>query len=241
MKLFTAGLIATIIVIIFGVVIIAPIFDRAAMKAEPLKVVLLLSVRSENSTDWCEDVGSYLDSKGIHATVFLTGAAADENLDLVSAFKVGVDIGSMTYEYVNLTSIPDYSEQLDQIIDAKTAVDSTGGLTSRVFMAPYGSVNGDIYSQLNRAGIVADFSYSDHYNKIYDGQFIRMDLQVFDYHKHTPRFYLSITNKQSPVAIRIDDSINSTEVTNFISQLASGNVQFINASELTGIRLTTRG
>jgi peptidoglycan/xylan/chitin deacetylase (PgdA/CDA1 family) len=241
MRLSTAGFLTTTIVIALGVVMIAPIFARTVHRAEPLSVALIFSVRSENSTTWCREVGSFLDSKDIHATVFFTGKAAEQGPGIVTAFKEGVDVGSMSYDYLNLTSIQDYTQQLDQITRGKLKVEVAGGLTSRVFMAPYGSVNEDIYSQLERVGVIADFSYPDHYNKVYDGQFIRMELQIFDYSTHTPGYYHSVSDKREPVAIRISDSTPSGEVIDFITQLASGNVRFINASELTGLQLTTRG
>jgi peptidoglycan/xylan/chitin deacetylase (PgdA/CDA1 family) len=238
MKLSTAGFLTTAIVIALGVIMIAPIFARTAIRAEPLKVVLIFSVKSENSTLWCEEVGSCLATRGIHASVFFSGKAAEQGG--ISEFKDGVDIGSMTYNYLNLTSVLDYSLQLEEIARGKLAVDSAGSITSRAFMAPYGSVNEDIYSLLERVGVVADFSYNEHYNKVYEGQFIRMELQIFDYYRHTADYYLSITDKREPVVIKFDDSAASREVTDFISHLASGNVIFLNVSELTGLQLTLR-
>jgi len=241
MRLTTAGLVTTAIVIALGVVMIAPIFARTAYRAEPLKVALIFSVRSENSTSWCEEVGSFLDSKDIHTTVFFTGRAAEQAPGIVSVFREGVDVGCMSYDYLNITSISDYTQQLEQIARGKLKVDNAGGLTSRVFMAPYGSVNEDIYSQLDRVGVIADFSYNDHYNKVFEGQFIRMELRIFDYSTHAPGYYLSFSDKREPVAIRISDSTPSGKVIDFITQLASGNVRFINVSELTGLQLTSRG
>ncbi|MGD0804533.1 MAG: polysaccharide deacetylase family protein [Candidatus Bathyarchaeia archaeon] len=242
MKLSQAGAISTTIVIVLGILMVAPIFARTALKSEPLQVVLLFSVQDmANSTTWCSEVGSFLRSRNIAATVFFTGNVVDSsNSSIISEFGGVVDVGSMTYDYVNLNSILDYSEQLQQIAEGKMAVDAEGNVTSRVFMAPYGSVNSDIYSLLNRSNITADFSYSDHYNKFVGGQFIRMDLQVYDYDRHNPEYYLSITDKREPVAIRISDSVPPGQVEAFISQLASGNVRFISASELTGLELTTR-
>ena len=241
MKLSQAGAISTTVVIVLGILMIAPIFARTALKAEPLKVVLLLSVQSEvNSTVWCNQVGSLLRSKNITATVFFTGNVTDNDPTIVSAFDHAVDVGSMTYFNTDLKSILDYSAQLDEITEGKSAVDANGNLTSRVFMAPYGSVTTDIYSQLTRSGILADFSYNDHYNKYYNGQFIRMGLTVYDYARHAPDYYLSITDKREPIAIKLGDSIPTGDVIDFISRLAAGNIRFINVSELTGLELTTR-
>ena len=60
----------------------------------------------------------------------------------------GIDIGSSTYNYINLTSTQDYLLTLEEVKEGKRAVDSIGRLDSKLFKAPSGSTNQNIYSLL---------------------------------------------------------------------------------------------
>ena len=91
-----------------------------------------------------------------------------------------IDIGSQTYTYANLTSIPDYTKQLSEVKSGKSAIDYVGKVDSKLFRAPYGSTDGNIYSLLSRSGILADFSYSNQYNKYENGQFIKYDAITYN-------------------------------------------------------------
>jgi len=221
---------------------ISPVFNRIAPVKDQQRVALILSVTEQaNVTSWCSEIGSFLSEKGIKATVFFTGKIADFYPWTVSSFENDVDIGSMTYGGADLVSIPDYTIQLDEVKRGKEAVEESAGLSSKIFSAPYGSVNEDIYSLLNRSDILADFSYNDHYNKLYNGQFIRMELKVYEGADSRPENILSLTNKEMLVALRFNNSVSASRVIAYISSLRSGGVQFLNASEITGLELTLRG
>jgi len=147
----------------------------------------------------------------------------------------------MTYSGVPLTSFSDYSIQLEEVQRGKQAVDSSGGFASKLFKAPMGSVNEDIYSLLYRAGIVADFSYNDHYNKVYEGQFIRMELNVFSGLGSKPEDILSINELDEPIVVNFNNSMPSSLAISYIEALRIGGCRFLSASEISGLDLTLRG
>ena len=240
MKLVHASVISTSIVIFLGIAMIAPTFTRNFSCGQPLKVALFFFVNDIDSDEWCGELASILRKEGVKATVFFTGKFALLHPDRVADFDGGVDVGSQTFDYVNLTSIQDYSIQLQEVSDGKAAVDSAGKLESRLFSAPYGSTDENIYSLLNRSNIIADFSYPDHYNKFYDGQFIRMEIPVYDGSKHSPSFFLNLPRDDGPLTIFFDDSSPIEKIKELISSLKSSNCWLYNASELTGMALTVR-
>ena len=65
--------------------------------------------------------------------VFFVGKVAEQNPEAVTCFGNRVDIGSQTYDYVNLTTINDYSLKLQEVEQGKFAVDTAGHLNSSVF------------------------------------------------------------------------------------------------------------
>ncbi|HSD04456.1 MAG TPA: hypothetical protein VLB45_01725, partial [Nitrosopumilaceae archaeon] len=71
------------------------------------------------------------------------------------------------------------------------------------------------------------------------GNFIKFDLDEYDGNEHDTNFFRShsVTN---PVLITFDDSTSVEKIDNFISNLKSRNIVFVNVSELTGIELTIR-
>ena len=242
MKLIYAGAISTALVIFLGVTMVAPYFMRTTHIGQQRNVGIVLSVAGEaNATAWCTDVASYLKGSGIKATVFFTGRVASAHPDAVSVFGEGVDVGSMTYSGVPLTSFSDYTIQLEEVQKGKQAVDSSGGFTSKLFKAPMGLVNEDIYSLLYRSGIVVDFSYNDHYNKVYEGQFIRMELKVFSGLGSKPEDILSINELDEPIIVNFNNSVPSSFVFSYIEALRIGGCRFLSASEISGLDLTLRG
>ncbi|MGH9921226.1 MAG: polysaccharide deacetylase family protein [Nitrososphaerales archaeon] len=235
------GAISTGIIIALGVVMVLPAFTRSPSYSPPLPVMLSFSVTDDsNAPDWCKDLASIFKRYGVKATVFVTGKVAEQYPECVTVFPNNIDIGSQTYDYVDLTKIHDYTAQLEEVRNGKQAVDYAGKLYSRVFKAPYGSTDQNTYSLLTRSDIVADFSYDKQYNKYYNGQFIKFDLNVYDGSKYTPDFFRTLPVTEAPTLINFDNSIPIEKIDLFISQLKSGNVRFVNASEVTGIDLTIR-
>jgi len=241
MKLVHVAAVSTAVVIALGLAMVAPIFIRDRQYEPPRKVLLFFRVTgNEGAFEWCSQLSDVLQENNVSGTVFMAGNVADVHPQCVAVFGDGIDIGSMTYSYVNLTEIRDYSIQLEEVGKGKQAVDNAGRLDSRLFRAPFGSVDDNIYSLLNRSGIIADFSYDSHYNKYWQGQFIRFDLTVYDGFSYTKEFFLNLPNTDEPVGIMFDNSVPIKSIRELVLALKSGNVRFINASELTGLPLTIR-
>lgn len=237
MKIVHLGAISTGIVIILGIVMVIPPFLQPS---PPLIVALAFSVVDENGASaWCDDLSSILKKHNLKATVFVTGRIADLYPDCVTVFPENVDIGSQTYDYVSLGSISDYTGQLEEVTHGKQAIDDAGKLSSKVFRAPYGYTDENIYSLLNRSGILADFSYDNQYNKYYNGQFIKFELDSYEGQKHTVDFFRSLPTTK-PVLIHFDNSASVVDIDDFISSFKSRHISFVNTSELTGIDLTVR-
>lgn len=237
MKIVHVGAISTGTVILLGILMVIPPFIQPS---PPLRIALAFSVVDENNAlNWCHDLSRVLEKYDVKATVFVTGRIADLYPNCVRDFSNSVDIGSQTYHYVSLTTINDYAAQLDEIKRGKEAVDRAGKLSSKVFKAPYEETNENIYSFLSRSGILADFSYDHQYNKYYQGQFIKFNLDEYDGNEHNTDFFrsLPVTN---PVLITFDDSTPVEKIDDFISNLKSHHIVFVSASELTGIELTVR-
>jgi peptidoglycan/xylan/chitin deacetylase (PgdA/CDA1 family) len=242
MRLSTAGLIATVFVILVGVVMVVPIFFSDARANDRLQVVLIFEIGDPATADWCQSISKLLSRENVRATVFFSGEFAHIYPESVSGFSKGVDIGSQTLTYANLTTIDDYSIQLKEVIEGKAAVDKAGNLDSKLFRAPYGSTDENIYSLLNRANILTDFSYSDHYNKYSNGQFIRMEIPIYDLLK-TESSYIKKLIKQNDVdkiLVLINDTNSIEKITDLVLSLKSGNFQLINASDLAQLELTIR-
>lgn len=195
---------------------------------------------SDNLPEWCEDLSKFLNQNNIKAVIFVTGKVAERYPQCVSSYKNGIDIGSQTYSYVKLTEIPDYSEQLEEVKKGKLAVDKAGNLDSKIFKAPNGVTDENIYSLLFRSEILADFSYDNQYNKYYHDKFLKFDLVSFQGSNHDAGFFKELNSHETPIMINFDNSVPVNEITDFISHLKSDKILFVNASELTGLELTLR-
>ena len=241
MKLVHLGAISTGIVIVLGIAMVVPAFTRAPQYSPPLVAMLSFSIVDDsNAANWCNDLSSILNKYGIKATVFVTGKVADQHPECVKVFSNNIDIGSQTYTYVDLKTISDSTAQLEEVRNGKQAVDYAGKLYSRVFKAPHGSTDDNIYSLLSRSDIVADFSYNQQYNKYYNGQFIKFDLAAYDGSRYSADFFRALPVAEVPTVINFDNSTPIEQIDHFISQLKSSNIRFVNASEITGIDLTIR-
>ena len=240
MKIIYAGALSTLLVVFLGVAMIAPIFIPNTRSKASLNVALLFVVGQDSTSSWCNPLSSFLSKENVRATVFFTGKFALTYPEYVAGFGSGVDVGSQTFSYANLTAISDYLIQLKEVKDGKTAVDRAGNLDSKLFMAPYGATDENIYSLLSSSNILADFSYSDHYNEYYNGQFIRMEIPVYEFSKYTSSHFLGLTNSDGSIILLIDTSTQFKEITDLVQSLKSANCRFVNASDLVGIELTVR-
>ena len=236
MKMIHVSAIATGIVILLGIFMVIPSY----IKPNSAKVFLLsFSVLEDVEQSWCDSLASTIKKYNVEATIFFSGKAAEKNPKCVKVFPDNVDIGSQMYHYVSLASISDYTKKLEEIQRGKKAVDTAGNLDSKLFKAPYGTTDDNIYSLLTRSNIIADFSYNDQYNKYYDGKFIKFELESYDGQTHTPDFFHNL-NTDEPIVINFDSSVPVNYIDNFISKMKSHNTYLIDASELTGLPLTIR-
>jgi peptidoglycan/xylan/chitin deacetylase (PgdA/CDA1 family) len=221
--------------------------DNAPAQKEPeqdkaaKRIMLNFSVyQSADVTEWCEKLSSILNAYDIGANVFIVGKVAEQYPRCVLCFNEKVDIGSMTYNYVNLTDISNYILKFLEIEKGKTAVDTAGNLISCIFMAPYGATDENIYSLLWRSSILADYSYINQYNLYKDGQFIKYDAAIYASRDYAPDFFLTLPEADTPVIINFDNSYPISSLEAFIAKLVEGGVELINASDLVGFALTIR-
>lgn len=239
MKLKTAAMIATAIVIILGAAMISPLFFRPA-QADKRVLLSFAVIDSNGASEWCSNLSSVLDSYDLPATVFIVGEIAQQYPQTATCFCDKVDVGSRTYSNAVLTTINDYTVKLQEVQDGKSSVDAAGDLSSKVFQAPSTATDQDIYSLLNRAGILADFSYKDHYNVYKDGQFVRYPASVFDGCSYAPEFFLQRPQGAKPTIIQFNNTCSTEDIQAFLATLCSGDFEFVNASQLTGLALTVR-
>jgi len=241
LRLKHAAIIATGLVLVAGFAMISPFFLRGGKTEPEQRVMLSFGVsESNNVVEWCKNLSSILDSYNIGATVFVVGKIAEQYPQIVSYFGDKVDVGSQTYNNLDLTSIPDYSLKLQEVQEGKTAVDNAGNIYSRVFRAPFGATDQDIYSLLSRSGILADFSYNDQYNVYQNGQFVRYDAAVYEGRDLSTDFSLTISNISKPLIIEFDNTCPISIVETLIFWLKKDHLEFVNASQLAGFTLTDR-
>lgn len=233
-----AGIISTSLVIIASFLTYGMIF----FEPTPSRSVLLSFdiVDDNNLPNWCIDLSKTLEKNHVKAAVFVAGKIAEKYPQCVQAFHEDIDIGSETYSYVNLDSILDYSLQLDEVKNGKNAIDKVGKLDSKLFRAPYGNTDDNIYSILSRSGILVDFSYSNQYNKFSEDKFIKYNLTSYNGAYHNAGFFKNLKFDKEPLMINYDNTISVSEIDNFISNLKSDNLRFVSASELTKVDLTNR-
>jgi peptidoglycan/xylan/chitin deacetylase (PgdA/CDA1 family) len=236
-----AAIIATALVLIVGFSMIAPLYLREDKIEPKQKIMLSFSVsKSDNTVEWCQNLSSILNTHNMNAVVFFVGKIAQQNPQAVTCFSNKIDIGSQTYNNVNLTTIYDYTRKLQEVHLGKAAVDAAGQLNSTVFQAPYGATDQDIYSLLSRTGILADFSYTNQYNVYQNGHFIKFDAAVFKATDHSPGFHVESPQSSELKIIEFDDTWSTAKINSFLDTLSTGNFEFINASDLTGFSVTSK-
>ena len=235
------AMIATATVIVAGFAMISPLFIKAHEEPPRQTVMLCFSITEPDGVmNWSEQLANLLFDHGIGGSVFIVGKVAEDYPDAVWYFGDEVDVGSQTYNNVNLTGITDYLDKLEEVKQGKMAVDDTGALDSGIFRAPFGATDQDIYSLLTRSGIVADFSYENYYNVFCNGQFVKNDAITYTARDISPSTLTTIAYSAKPVILFFDNTRPVSEIAPFISALEGANAKFVNASELTGLKLTTR-
>lgn len=244
LKLVQIGAISTGLVIALGLATILPAFLFPHLTVEQ-PVILSFDVNSEqNLPEWCNSLSDYLNEQGLKSAVFVTGKAATLHPTCISSFSNNVDIGSMTLNYQTLPEITDYLVKLEEVREGKKAVDSAGNLDSKLFKAPYGIVDDDIYSLLTRSGIMSDFSYYDHYNKFENGMFFKHDLVSYQNFEEPSEIIPKISKQDKiepvPILISFDNSVEVSEIAKYVDLLKKENVKFVNPSEITEISLSPR-
>lgn len=220
---------------------VAPVFFRDQKSQGTIQVMLSFDAYYNDRLPlWCSELASVLEEENVRATVFFSGYVAQKKPELLDNFGNGIDIGSQTYSYVDLTSISDYSVQLEEVKKGKQAVDNSGNLFSRVFKAPYGATDENIYSILTKSEILADFSYSQQYNLFQDGQFLKYDAITYDGSLSSVEL---ISNNPAPSMLYIltfDSYCSVQQISDVISGLKEAGVVFVNASDVAGVDLTGR-
>ncbi len=234
------------LVIATGLAMISPLYLKPPNEVQTQdRVMLTFSVlQSDGAVEWCKALSSTLNTYNLPATVFIVGKIAEQYPQTVLSFSNNVDIGSETYNYTNLTTIPEslYNLKLEEVKQGKAAVDNAGHLDSKVFRAPYGATDQDIYSLLSRSGILADFSYNTQYNVYQNGQFIKFDSITYEGQDYPPDYFLTSYKQPSlPLIIDFNNTYPISSIESYLAKLRTGNFDFVNGSELVGMTLTTRG
>jgi hypothetical protein len=232
----------TALVIMAGFAMVSPMFFRTTGTEIKQQVMFSFSISQENEiSDWCQDLSTILSTNDIEATVFITGEIAEEYPECILCFSEKVDIGSQSYSNTDLTKITDYSLKLEEVKKGKEAIDSIGNLSSKVFKAPLGATDEDIYSLLSRNEILADFSYKEQYNIYHDQQFIKYDAVTYNGRDRHPAFFLTLEEQTCPIIITFDASDDIDYIDEFISNFDIDQFQIVNVTTLTGLELTVRG
>ena len=238
MRLILGAVIATASIIILGVLIVSPVFFPTD---KPTQVILSFNIYENSDLDfWCKDLGDHLHSSSIKGSLFISGKLAEQYPSCITSFPQNYDVGSRTYSYVDLTQISDYSKQLEEVQSGKRAVDNVGNLESKLFKAPYGAIDNNIYSLLSRNGILADFSYEFQYNTYHEDQFLKFDLVTYDSQNISSNSLKNIESSNVPVLIEFDSFMSIDEIEKIISELDSLNIEFVTASDISKMELTRR-
>lgn len=240
MKLTIAATLATVLVIVVGFALISPLFFRQE-KVDRRLMLSFTVLEPQGASEWCRNLASILDSYNLPATVFVVGKIAQQYPETITCFSSKVDIGSVTYDSLNLTTVADYTIKLQEVQEGKAAVDIAGDIDSKVFQAPNKAADQDIYSLLSRSGIIADFSYISHYNVYQNQQFVKYPAGVFAGEAYSADFFVERTKTQQPIIIEFNNTCSTSTIKSYLSILTSGDFNFVNASQLTGLNLTGKG
>ena len=208
---------------------------------EPKLMLCFSILETDDVTEWCKELSSILENNSIEATIFFVGEVAEKNPECVTTFGENIDIGSQTYSYLDLTSISDYSELLEEVRKGKSCVDIAGNLESKSFRAPFGATDQNIYSLLSKNGIIADFSYEKQYNIFQNGQFIKIEIISFHWPEVPADLLIDRQKYTKPIIIHFNNSVPIFEIKNFVNQLETTYLEIVSGSNLVGKELTIRG
>jgi peptidoglycan/xylan/chitin deacetylase (PgdA/CDA1 family) len=236
------AILSTGLVLAVGVTLVSSVFFLPQGEASTHPAMLSFDIQSEtNLPQWCKDLSAILKSENVKATVFVAGKIADGNPECVNdlADNDKLDIGSSTYSHVSLPSV-EYLDQLEEVRKGKDAVDKAGSIDSLVFKAPYLEVDENIYSSLNQSGILADFSYNDHYNKEHEDYFIWFNATSYNGAEHDANYFRKLPAAQYPLIITFDNEDSIEKIRELIQDLKKTNINLVNASDLTHLDLTIR-
>lgn len=232
---YTASIITGICVIV-GTLMIIPI---VGYEGKP-KIILSFEIQPYGEiSNFCEDLSKILNQNNIKSVIFISGKIAEDHPSCVKNFGNNVDIGSQTYNYVELPQVFDYSEQLREVEKGKASIDKIGNLNSKLFKAPNMATDENIYSLLSKNSIEFDLSYYDHYNKFYDGRFLRYEMNVINLKDIKSTDY-SKMDKNLPSLIEFDNSDSVKDIEDSINFLKSKNIEFVNPSDIMKKNLTNR-
>ena len=209
-------------------------------KTHPQLMLSFSIAESDNVDAWCQNLSAILENHSMEATVFFVGKVAEKNPGCVTIFGKEIDIGSQTYSNLDLTSISDYSTLLEEVRKGKNIVDTAGNLDSKSFRAPLGATDQNIYSLLSRNGILADFSYENQYNLFQNGQFIKVEIESYQW-PEIPADFLDNLEYSKPIILYLDNKVPIIEIENLIAQLEISDLEIVSASHLVGTELTIRG
>lgn len=238
MRLILGAIIATTSVIILGVLIISPVFFT---NEKPTPVMLSFNIIDQPYLEnWCQDISSFLLSENIRGTIFISGKLAEKYPSCITSFPNSFDFGSQTYSNVPLTEISDYSLKLEEVKKGRQTINMVGNLDSKLFKAPYGETDDDIYSLLSRNDILADFSYQNQYHKYHENQFLKFDLLTYDSQNLSKNLLQNIESSDVPVQIEFETYMSRDEIQSTISELGSLDIEFVTASDIVKMELTRR-
>lgn len=231
-KLIIAGIIATSLTVMTGLIILLPVF---LVPQHQTNVLLTIDINtSESLTEICNFI-PILQQNNIPITFFISGKDAEENKNCLSNLPKNIVVGSKTYDNIILPTIDDYSIQLDEVQRGKQTIDSITHTNTIFFRSPQGITDDNIYSLLSKNGILGDFSYSDHYNKYYKKKFLRFDISAYNGTKLSEQELYSIVMKSDTMWVYFSGEISVGHVLDMINVMKKQHVNFVSINEMTGL------
>ncbi|AFS80356.1 polysaccharide deacetylase [Candidatus Nitrosopumilus koreensis AR1] len=239
MNIKIAGAISTGLIIVLAVVLVMPPF--LSYQFTPQHVLLLFTIDSKKDTSsWCTQLSQVLEKHDATAAIFLSGSTAEQHPDCITSFSDEIDIGSQGYTGNSIPLIPDYSDQLEEVKKGKQVIDEIGNFDSKLFKSPYGDTDQNIYSLLEKSGILADFSYDTQYNKFHNGQFIWFTIESYDANSFSiDDIPTKSSERINPIIINFENNIAIDEIDDLLSDVKKQRVTFVSASDLVGFELNS--
>lgn len=237
MNIKIAGVISTGLIVVLAVVLVMPPF--LSYQFTPQHVLLLFTVDSKKDTSlWCTQLSQVLEKHDAKAAIFLSGSTAEQHPECITSFSDEIDIGSQGYTGSSIPQIPDYSDQLEEVKKGKQVIDEIGNFDSKLFKSPYGDTDQNIYSLLEKSGILADFSYDDQYNKFHDGQFIWFTIESYGADSFSiDDIPTKSSERTNPIIINFENNYPVDKIDKILSDVKKQRVTLASASDLVGFEL----